>query len=211
MVVARQVHANNFSTRPLHGASRGRLYGEHVAINASILLNAAETGQAPVIAARNRLDIGATNMTNDEHALIFSAGDMAIGGTLDANLHATGSATSFNNNSATIEALGSLDLAAAEIRNTNAHLRTAVVSTESDLIEEYAGAGASKHYLKGTPGVYTYKDESDHLGIQFLRHSRMVENISQYVRFLFDAVILQVRFEMFERFHDQVLSLNLQT
>ncbi len=141
----------------------GRLYGDHIAINANILLNAAESGQAPVIAARNRLDIGATNMTNDEHALIFSAGDMAIGGTLDANLHATGSATSFNNNSATIEALGSLDLAAAEIRNTNAHLRTAVVSTESDLIEEYAGAGASKHYLKGTPGVYTFNDESDHL------------------------------------------------
>ena len=37
-----------------------------------------------MIAARNRLDIGATTITNRENALLFSAGDMSIGGSLDA-------------------------------------------------------------------------------------------------------------------------------
>ena len=62
----------------------GRIYGDHVAIAASTLTNAAETiaghTSAAVIAARSRLDLGATTIDNREHALLFSAGDLAIGG-----------------------------------------------------------------------------------------------------------------------------------
>jgi filamentous hemagglutinin len=46
---------------------------------------------------------------------------MAIGGSLDTNRQATGQATTLNNNSATVEALGSLDVGAKNINNTNEH------------------------------------------------------------------------------------------
>lgn len=93
----------------------GRIYGDHVAIGADTLTNAAENGDAPVIAARNRLDIGAQNIVNAEHALIFSAGDMAIGGALDAGKHAVGQAASLYNKSATIESLGNQRSGAASL------------------------------------------------------------------------------------------------
>ncbi|MGD7423328.1 hypothetical protein, partial [Ralstonia pseudosolanacearum] len=48
---------------------------------------------------------GGQTLNNREHALIFSGGDMAIGGALDSNRVATGSAATVNNNSASIESL----------------------------------------------------------------------------------------------------------
>ena len=120
-------------TVTLNNIGTGRIYGDHVAIAATTLLNDMETvngvTQAAVIAARDRLDIGATTITNREHALLFSAGDMAIGGSLDSNHEATVAtgqpqATTLNNNSATIEALGDLYLNVANINNTNDHFMT---------------------------------------------------------------------------------------
>ncbi len=103
----------------------GRIYGDRLSIGATTLLNDSETlngsKASAVIAARERLDIGAKTLTNREGALIFSAGDMAIGGQLDAKRRATGQAETVNNNSATIEALGNLSLSAATLNNTNEH------------------------------------------------------------------------------------------
>ncbi len=141
----------------------GRIYGEHIAVAADTLINAAEQGQAPVIAARERLDIGAKSITNEEHALLFSVGDMAIGGVLDNDGLATGQATTLNNRSATIEALGELTIAARQINNTNDHLLTGELPLSSQVRTEYAGSGSSNRYLEGTPDVYVYNDESDHL------------------------------------------------
>ncbi|WP_051001839.1 hemagglutinin repeat-containing protein [Herbaspirillum sp. YR522] len=106
----------------------GRIYGDNVAIGADVLNNLAETVDgtttAAVIAARNRLDIGAGVINNSEHALLYSVGDMAIGGALDAAKRATGMAREINNSSATINADGNLTIAASTINNTNAHLET---------------------------------------------------------------------------------------
>ncbi|MFN5348637.1 MAG: beta strand repeat-containing protein, partial [Polaromonas sp.] len=104
----------------LSNIGTGRIYGNTLSIAATTLSNDAETTGA-TLAARTRLDIGATNITNRGHALIFSAGDMAIGASLDANRQAAGQAASLNNASATIEALGNLDINAAQVRNTNEH------------------------------------------------------------------------------------------
>ncbi|AYR22686.1 hemagglutinin repeat-containing protein [Herbaspirillum rubrisubalbicans] len=106
----------------------GRIYGDNIAIGADVLNNQAETvdgvTSAPVIAARNRLDIGAGVINNSEHGLIYSVGDMVIGGALDANKKAVGSAREVNNSSATINADGNLSIAAGSINNNNAHLET---------------------------------------------------------------------------------------
>ena len=125
----------------------GRIYGDNIAIGADVLNNQAETlngvTSAPVIAARNRLDIGAGVINNSEHALIYSVGDMAIGGALDANKRATGSAREVNNSSATINADGNLTIAAGSINNTNAHLETSDQTGPGNRIVSYRVNGSS--------------------------------------------------------------------
>ncbi|GBG57802.1 toxin CdiA [Sporomusaceae bacterium FL31] len=141
----------------------GRIYGNHIAIQSNTLNNDVEGGTAAVIAARDRLDIGAKNITNREHSLIFSAGDMFIGGSLDSGKKAIGQNISLNNNSATIEALGNLNLTSKQIYNTNEHFSTTVQTIKTESIVEYQGSGSPYRYVPGTPNVYIYNDESDHL------------------------------------------------
>ncbi len=147
----------------LSNLGTGRIYGDHLAIQSNTLNNDAENGTAPVIAARQRLDIGAQTINNQEHALLFSAGDMVIGGSIDASKKAINQAAVLNNNSATIEALGNLNLAAKQINNTNNHFSTYVVTTNIESVVEYQGSGSPNRYTPDTPGVEIYNDESDHL------------------------------------------------
>jgi filamentous hemagglutinin len=85
----------------LNNIGTGRIYGDRLSIAATTVLNDSETlngtKASAVIAARERLDIGAQTLTNREGALIFSAGDIYIGGQLDAQRHATGQAVTVNN------------------------------------------------------------------------------------------------------------------
>ncbi|MCE8021838.1 filamentous hemagglutinin N-terminal domain-containing protein [Halomonas sp. MCCC 1A11036] len=108
----------------LDNLGTGRIYGDRLGIQATTLTNDVENSRAAAIAARERLDIGTRRLTNREEALLFSAGDMAIGGRLDADDRATGQATRVDNNSATIEALGDLSISAVSLRNTNEHFET---------------------------------------------------------------------------------------
>ncbi|KQZ27064.1 hemagglutinin repeat-containing protein [Duganella sp. Root1480D1] len=146
---------NNFGT--------GRIYGDRVAIGASVVNNLEETvggaTSAATIAGRQRVDIGAQYLTNREGSLIFSAGDMAIGGALDGNWQAAGMAQTVNNNSATIEASQNMAISASDIRNTNEHFATTVQQVSQTAITEYQVVGQTQRYLPGTPGVYIYRDE----------------------------------------------------
>ncbi|WP_260602566.1 hemagglutinin repeat-containing protein [Variovorax sp. MHTC-1] len=111
----------------LNNVGAGRIYGDRISISAGTLNNDVETinGQtrSGSIAARGDLDIGAGTLNNREHALIFSVGDMYIGGALDANRFAIGKAGAINNASATIESLGAMSLAAVAINNIDAHMQ----------------------------------------------------------------------------------------
>ena len=136
----------------------GTILGDHIAIAANTINNVQEisgsTTSAAIIAARQKLDIGATSINNREHSLLFSAGDVAIGGALDANHHATvgigqTQAATLNNNSATIEALGNLDLNVTQINNKNDHFSTHVVQLSSTPITEYQGVGSGTRYSSG--------------------------------------------------------------
>ncbi|MEX3956601.1 hemagglutinin repeat-containing protein [Trinickia sp. EG282A] len=148
----------------LNNVGTGRIYGDHSAISAGTVNNDAENDRAATIAARSRLDIGAQTITNREHSLIFSAGDMAIGGAIDGSRTATGSAGVVNNNSASIEALGELKLTAVDVNNTNEHFATTVQrQSEPAHIVEYQGDGSPNRYASGDSDVRVYNDESDHL------------------------------------------------
>ena len=85
-----------------------------------------------MIAARSAMDLGATYLVNREHALIYSAGDLRIGGALDAAGRAVGQAVSLQNASATIEAAGNATISAATLLNQNTRYasETVVVSSK---------------------------------------------------------------------------------
>lgn len=130
----------------LTNAPSGRIYGDHVAIATGTLNNSGNGKKAPVIAARSRLDIGAQTVTNVEHGLIYSDGDMAIGGTLDKNHTASGQAQLIDNHSARIEAGGSLRLDVATLNNINDHLTTKIVTTETSKRHEMTYQGDIVRY-----------------------------------------------------------------
>ena len=141
----------------LDNLGAARLYGDHLAIAAGTLNNHAEGSDTPTIAARSRLDLGVGTLSNRLDALIFSAGDLAIGGALDDSSHATGAATLVHNHGATIEALGHLDLAAADIQNTNANLVTRTITESTGLIQEVQPEGwPARHDVAYFPTIFNY-------------------------------------------------------
>lgn len=60
------------------------------------------------------------SLTNREHGLLGSEGDFALGRELDGRHRAIGQAEKLDNSSATLEALGDLNLAVDTLNNTNA-------------------------------------------------------------------------------------------
>ena len=162
-------------TQTLNNLGTGKIYGDHIAIGATTLTNAAENGIAPVIAARNRLDIGANTINNSEHAILFSGGDMAIGGSLDTNKHATGQATTLNNLSATIEALGSADISASTINNINQNFSTKEVVVSSQARDEFQGQGSNQRYNAVDNAIYP-------------TFTRIVENPNAYAFYVRDSL-----------------------
>ncbi|EOY5376116.1 hemagglutinin repeat-containing protein [Cronobacter dublinensis] len=163
----------------LNNTGTGRIYGDHVAIETGRLNNLSQKGKAAVIAARDRLDIGASAIDNRDHALIYSAGDMHIGGALDSNLHATGRGGELNNDGATIEAGRDAQIDVAQIDNSNRKLVTKVVTTENAQHHEAALSGQPTHYdwsdvdtsHKNKYGVHTAKMPDGSSGSKFYEYT----------------------------------------
>ncbi|MBB5610992.1 adhesin HecA-like repeat protein [Janthinobacterium sp. S3M3] len=139
----------------LNNVGTGRIYGDHLSIGGATINNDVEGGVAATIAARGRLDIGVTTLNNREHGLIFSGGDMAIGGYLDGNRIATGWAGSVTNASATIEALGNIDLAANQFKNLNTHFRIETLDSGTENVIEYELLGQEGKRYRSDGGVFT--------------------------------------------------------
>ncbi|EML8850342.1 hemagglutinin repeat-containing protein [Escherichia coli] len=147
----------------LTNSGTGRIYGDAVGVSAATFNNLEENGVAATLAGRERVDLGVQTLNNRTHSLIYSAGDMHIGGTLDANGTATGKAGVLNNHSATIEAAGYLVLSAGQINNVNDHFTTERVVVSSEKVTEYQLSGSDKRWSAGEPGVYVDNDSSDSL------------------------------------------------
>ncbi|WP_052050375.1 hemagglutinin repeat-containing protein [Cedecea neteri] len=108
----------------LHNSGTGRIYGDNLLIDARRLINDKDASQnkAATIAARQRLIVATDNLTNSDHALIYSDGDMAIGGQMSQDGTLSGLAQKVENFSADIEAMGAMHLAAQQIDNRDIHL-----------------------------------------------------------------------------------------
>ncbi|MEB0173871.1 filamentous hemagglutinin N-terminal domain-containing protein, partial [Undibacterium sp. CCC1.1] len=116
----------------------GRVYGDDIAIGATALSNTQDrSGNAGVIAARRKLQIGATSISNTEGALLYSAGQLRVGASLDTAQQDSGSAAYLLNASAKIEADGDIELNALTIDNRNDHFATEQRVTSTKEIKEY--------------------------------------------------------------------------
>lgn len=121
----------------LNNIGTGRIYGNAISISAGTLVNEAETvggtTTAATIASRGDLDIGVGNLTNREHALIFSSSKMAIGGSLDANRKATGQGSTLDNLSADIQSLGNMSISMAAVNNRDVHIQLGTPTSVSSV------------------------------------------------------------------------------
>lgn len=124
----------------------GRLYGDAVALQAPTLTNAAENGVAATIAARASLAMGVGTLNNQDHALIYSDGTLAIGGQLAEDGSLSGRAGVFNNHSATLESAGDMALDIQQINNYNDHLVTKDVMVEQSWRHEAALKGSVQRF-----------------------------------------------------------------
>ncbi|ACA31896.1 filamentous haemagglutinin family outer membrane protein [Histophilus somni 2336] len=130
----------------LSNLGTGRIYGNHLAIATPNLINGKEDNASPTIAARERLDLAVGSLINRDHALIFSAGEMGIGGHLNEQHHAEGKASFIDNGSATIEALGNAYVNTARLQNHDLHLRLGENHTDERRVE-YAPKNTSRRYV----------------------------------------------------------------
>lgn len=148
----------------LNNTGTGRLYGDHVAIQAGTLSNQKTADTAPVIAARERLDAGTGTVTNTDHALIYSAGDMAFGGHLDSQNHATGTGIQLDNHSAQIDATGSLSLHMQTVDNRDIHLALSPqpVEVSREHRHEFQLNGSAPRYEAGDPRITAKTNGREH-------------------------------------------------
>ncbi|WP_135709391.1 two-partner secretion domain-containing protein, partial [Actinobacillus porcinus] len=133
----------------LNNIGTGRIYGDHIALQADRIQNKDETLAGKVssatIAARQRLDLGAReilNQTDDYNpnkkggAFIYSGGDIQFGRWLDANHQATGNAAVFRNNSSIVEADKHIALNVDDIENNNIHYRSEIQETGNKTVNK---------------------------------------------------------------------------
>ncbi|WP_230849260.1 hemagglutinin repeat-containing protein, partial [Ralstonia solanacearum] len=143
----------------------GRLYGDTVAIQANTLTNTVNaSGVAGVIASRSDMDLGVQTLNNQAHALIYAAGNMRVGGALDAGNHATGSAQSVTNGSATINADANLTIAAAQINNRNNHFATADQTSAGSHVTFYRLDGSLQNIDPSTVWLFHQNTGEWHAG-----------------------------------------------
>ncbi|MGJ7615637.1 MULTISPECIES: hemagglutinin repeat-containing protein [unclassified Variovorax] len=142
----------------LNNIGTGRIYGNAVSIGVGTLVNDAETvggaTTSATIASRGSLDIGASNITNREHALIFSSSNMAIGGALDSNRKAIGQGGTLDNLSADIQSLGDMSISMGQVNNRDVHIQLGAPTVTASVLQGVqpktlfgSGVGRTSLYL----------------------------------------------------------------
>ncbi len=138
-------------------SNAGRIYGDMLRIKGNTVNNNG-TG---TIAARNTLAIGAQLVNNTNGALIYSLGNIAIAGGLDAAGNPTGQVQHLLNASSRIEAVGNIDMAVANLTNRNDALSTRVATSVQAINKTYIQPeGSITKYDAGVLGWDPYYKEN---------------------------------------------------
>ncbi|WP_211474683.1 filamentous hemagglutinin N-terminal domain-containing protein, partial [Collimonas humicola] len=126
---AGRIEGNNVNTTSNLLANTGTLIGNTVTANAATLTN---DGAAAIIAGVNQVNLWVTGTVNNQNgATLYSLGDlnMAANGAKDANGYLFNQTGTINNLSSTIEADGTLNVAANQINNVRQNVQTNTVTT----------------------------------------------------------------------------------
>lgn len=160
----------------------GRIYGDHIAIEAKKLSNSSKDGQSAVIASRGDIDLGIQvldNLGNPIHpqdgSQIIAMGDLRFGEQLDANHIATGQATQVNNLSSVINANGNILLNVDEVNNKNIFFTT---KTESK--KEYLSYYNMYNFSDWRAGKYNPGPESLLTAEMYNQHPEWFSNLTGY-------------------------------
>jgi filamentous hemagglutinin len=148
----------------LHGAdiaNAGRIYGDWLRLSGGTLGNSA----GGTIAARDTLLIGVQTLNNTGDGLLYSLGDIGIGGTIDAGGQLQGSALALLNASSKIEARRHLAMAAASIVNRNDRLLTQTVTAAPVAENQVRPDGSASAYaLDQCSGIGGGQDKNTCIG-----------------------------------------------
>lgn len=120
----------------------GRIYGDFLRVNAGTINNSG----SGTVAARNTLLLGAQNLNNTAGGLVYSLGDIGMGGSVDAGGQLQGAMQSLVNASSRIEAAGNLTIAAANLINRNDGLTTMQVVDAPVTKQLVQPAGSATRY-----------------------------------------------------------------
>lgn len=169
----------------LDNSNTGSIFGDQLAIQVASLGN----DDGAVIAAREDLDIGSSTIENRQNAFIYSDGNLAIGGSLDATHQAIGSADLLINSGATIEAMANVTLSVNDLQNLNAELVTEVVQTGTGSFDRFTPAGTGVIYESAdypgakignghvewrSAGPYTFREYTRYLGTKRFYETQIV-------------------------------------
>ncbi|MDQ7970278.1 MAG: filamentous hemagglutinin N-terminal domain-containing protein, partial [Oxalicibacterium faecigallinarum] len=163
----------------LSNLGTGRIYGNHIGIASEYLTNESETINGiradAVIAAREKMVIGVGTLDNRNGALLFSGGTdnavFSIGRNLDAQGNVTGTANLINNQAATIESLGGMNIAVQTLNNLNPDFSVRTGTSNESVSQVYYRLGGTL-YLPSELGS-CYKCASD-------RNDNGTPNLARY-------------------------------
>lgn len=177
----------HINANTLTNTQTGSLFGDHLSIKVANLSNTA----GATIAARTQLDIGSATIENRSNGLMFSAGDIAIGGSLDNNHAAISTANSLINDGSTIEALGNATFSVTDLQNLNANFVTQVVQTGTGSFDRFTPRGQSIILESGdypgahignvnvewrSAGPYTFREYTRYLGTKTIYETQVVSS-----------------------------------
>ena len=195
-------HVGSLNT--LTNTGTGRIYGDHVALSAQDVVNREETvngeTKAGVIAARQRLDIGAKTIQNlgsgfnriengqavqGTSSLISSEGTLHIGGQLNEQHQAVGTADNLTNISARIESAGHAHIGSKTLSNQNSDFSVETyLAEQTPQIRDYARSGENIYYQAGKDGEFDeYRGKKDQTTAKFvLKDGAVIEGKTWHVR-----------------------------
>ncbi len=135
----------------INNKATGAIYADDMVLEAIDIHNQSELSdqgllKAPTIAARQSMAAAAQNLTNDEAAVIYSAGDMTIAGELGDEQNPTADMARLTNTGGLIEAGRNLNLAVLDLQNLNAEVITEWQEDSVERIIEVQPEGWSRKY-----------------------------------------------------------------
>ncbi|AHG84276.1 Large exoprotein involved in heme utilizationor adhesion [Bibersteinia trehalosi USDA-ARS-USMARC-189] len=145
----------------INNIGTGRIYGDHLSLGSTQLINREENGSSATIGARKRLDLGVNNILNSNGSMIISLGTMHFGKELDENHQAVGLADSVQNHNAVIEALGRISFNVKGVENQHKLLKLEMQETSRIPIFEYSFGNEPQRYAKDTEGLTKIKRDND--------------------------------------------------